>query len=252
MVNSGVSQPNDSTTSSGGLRAYLLGEVSVEVLLALQRRLAYDIGGENGAGALLLWDHPTGITIGREGSRLHVRPGREELQAREWPVRWMSRGGGVMLHQRGQVTCYPILALDRLSLTPAAYIRHLEAIVIELLRDFGVIGTSDPDQPGVRVGTRRVAHIGVAVRGWVCCFGLVINVDPDLEPFRDVACDGDGEPMTSIQREAPTMRVRVAAVRQRLVALIAARFRFDRVSVFHTQPGLFTPATPHAAITASR
>jgi lipoyl(octanoyl) transferase len=227
----------------------LLGHIDLEPLLALQRRLAYEVGGEAGSGALVLCDHPAGITIGREGTLLDIRPGPEDLQVREWPVRWLGRGGGTMLHVPGQVTCYPVLALDRLNLTPAAFLRDLEAVVIELLRGYGVQGEPDTERPGVRVGKRRVAHLGIAVRGGVSCFGTVLNVAPDLELFREVACDGDREPMTSIQREAPTIRIRAAAVRQRLVELIAARFRFDRVSLFHTPLGV-TPSTHRHATTA--
>ena len=114
-----------------------------------------------------------------------------------------------------------------------------------------IAATADPDRPGVRVAGRRVAHVGVAVRNWVACFGLVLNVDPDLGPFRDVRCDGDPVPMTSLQRETPA-RVRASGVRQRLVELVADRFGFDRVSPFHTHPGLSPRPSHHAAVTRSR
>jgi lipoyl(octanoyl) transferase len=80
----------------------------------------------------------------------------------------------------------------------------------------------------------------------VTCFGLVVNADPDLEPFREVKCDGDAAPMTSLARES-AMRVRVTGVRQRLLELIAERFGFPRVSVFHTHPGVLPRPTRHAA-----
>jgi lipoyl(octanoyl) transferase len=251
-VSNAAAKPVDEPAAGRALSAYLLGGLSFDALLGLQRRLVYEVGGDRDSGALIVCDHAVGITIGREGSRLHVRPGPEELHSREWPVRWVSRGGGALLHLPGQVTCYPVLALDRLGLTPAAYLRELEAVVVELLRDHSVTGTVNPDRPGVRVGNRLIAHVGVAVRDWVSSFGVTVNVDPDLEPFHDVRCDGDAEPMTSIQREASGVRARVAGVRQRLVELVAARFRFDRVSPFHTHPGALPKATRHAASTPSR
>jgi lipoyl(octanoyl) transferase len=96
-----------------------------------------------------------------------------------------------------------------------------------------------------------VAHVGAAVHGGVTAFGLVLNVDPDLEPFRAVHCDGDPHPMTSVQRETPS-RVRVPAVRQRLVEAVAARFGFARVSLFHTHPGLAPRPASHATATGTR
>ena len=247
----GGEAPDELRGRGGALSAYLLGTLGYDAFLALQRRLVYDVGGDRGAGAVVVCDHPPGVTIGREGSRVHVRPGRDELRARGWPVRWVGRGGGAMLHLPGQVACYPVLALDRLRLTPTAYLAELQALVIDLLRDHDIAATADPDRPGVRVAGRRVAHVGVAVRNWVACFGLVLNVDPDLGPFRDVRCDGDPVPMTSLQRETPA-RVRASGVRQRLVELVADRFGFDRVSPFHTHPGLSPRPSHHAAVTRSR
>jgi lipoyl(octanoyl) transferase len=200
------------------------------------------VAGDRDVGAVVLCDHPPGITIGREGSRVHVRPSPEELTSRGWPVRWVSRGGGAMLHLPGQVACYPVLALDRLGRTPGRYLHDLQAIVVDLLRGLGVPAEADPDRPGVRVHGRRIAHVGAAVRNWVSCFGIVLNVHPDLEPFYDVLCDGDPLPMTSVQRETPA-RVRVAAIRQQLAELVAARFGFDRLSVFHAHPGLVSPSS---------
>jgi len=234
------------STQGRALRAYLLGTLEFDAFLALQRRLLYDTSGDRSSGSIILCDHPPGITIGHEGSRAHVRPGPDDLHARGWPIRWVSRGGGTMLHLPGQVACYPILPLDAIERTLADYLRTLQEVVVELLNDYHLAAAIDPEQPGVRVNDRRVAHIGVAVRDNVTAFGLVLNADPDLEPFRDVRCDGDLLPMTSLQREAAG-RIRVPGVRQRLVELVAARFGFERVSVFHAHPAALPQATRHAA-----
>lgn len=238
-------------TPGRALQAYLLGRLGFDDLLGLQRRLVYEVGGNRDTGAVVLCDHPPGITVGREGSRAHVRPSPEDLHARGWPVRWVSRGGGTMLHLPGQVVCYPVLALDRLGLTPAQYLAGLQTLAAGLLGEYGIRAEPDSERPGVRVGGRRIAHVGVAVRGWVSCFGIVLNVDPDLEPFHDVQCDGDPLPMTSLQRETP-VRVRVAGVRQRLVDLVAERFGFDRVSLFHSHPGVLPRPSRHATPTGTR
>lgn len=227
------------------LRAYLLGTVGFNELFALQRRLVYDVSGDRSAPAVIVCDHPPGITIGREGSRLHVRLSPEELAAREWGIRWVARGGGAMLHAAGQVAAYPVLPLDELGLTPAAFARRLSAAAADVAAGFGVPAVVPDDRPGLRVNGRLIALVGLAVRGWVSSFGLVLNVNPDLELFRGVWCDGDPTPMTSLQRESPA-RVRVPAVRQQLVERIAARFGYDRISVFHTHPAVSAGPTNHA------
>lgn len=237
--------------AGGPLRAYLLGRLGWDDLFALQARLAYDVSGDPADGAVIVCDHPPGITVGREGSRAHLRRPPEEFAAKGWPVRWVGRGGGALLHLPGQVACYPVVPLGRLGLTPAGYVAALERLVVDLLRDYDTTGERDPDRPGVKVNGRRVAHVGVAVRGGVTAFGLVLNVNPDLEPFREVHCDGDPRPMTALQRES-AVRVRVPAVRQRLAELVAARLGFGRVSPFHTHPGLTPRPSVHAVTTRSR
>jgi lipoyl(octanoyl) transferase len=240
------------------LSAYLLGTLDFEAFFALQRRLIYDVGGDRTAGAVVLCDHPTGVTIGREGSRLHVRPNFDRLNARFYsqaqagtafprsPVQWVGRGGGAMLHLPGQVACYPILPLDLVGLTPARYIENLLRVALDLLRTFNIIGSIDFERPGIRVNGRRVIHLGVAVRQRITCFGLVVNANPKLEWFHEIDCDGDPQPMTSLQRESAGC-IRLTAIRQRLVELIAARFAFDRVSIFHNHPGIPTRAKRYVA-----
>lgn len=232
------------------LSAYLLDAVPFDALLALQRRLVYDVGGDRDAAALVVCEHEPGITVGREGSAAHIRPGATALKARGEPVRWVSRGGGALLHRPGQVACYPVFPLDALNLTAGRYVAELQAVAVDLCAAFGIEATADPDRPGARANGRRVAHVGVAVHNNVTSFGLVVNVNPDLAPFRDVRCDGDPAPMTSLQRESRA-RVRVAGVRQRLLELIAARFGFARVSVFHNHPAALPRPTRHALPHAS-
>ena len=95
----------------------------------------------------------------------------------------------------------------------------------------------------MRVGDRRVAHAGVAVRSGVSAFGVVLNACPDLELFEQIDCDGDPRPMTSLERESP-LRVRPQAVRVLLAEAIAKRFGYPRQSVFHTHNILHANAHP--------
>jgi lipoyl(octanoyl) transferase len=245
--------------SSRTLSAYLLGTLEFDESIALQRRLVYDIGGDRTNGAVVFCDHPPGVTIGREGSRLHIRPNFEALtesfrpyvyaisaNRTSPPVQWVSRGGGTMLHLPGQVACYPVLPLDMLGLSVARYLEELQNIALALLQSYNIIGVIDPDRPGIRVNGRRVVHIGIAIRERISCFGLVVNVNPKLDLFHAVRCDGDPTPMTSLQRESP-QRMRVQAIRQRMLELIAGRLGFERVSIFHNHPSTQSRSKRYAA-----
>lgn len=232
------------------LQAYLLGTVPLPDAVALQRRLAYDVGGDDGTGAVILCNHPPGVAVGRHGSRAEVLPDDAELAARGWPVRWLAEGGGAMLHLPGQVACYPVLPLAPFGLTPAAYVAELARLVAGVVATFGVAPTVDLHGTAVRVAGRRVGQIGVAVRNGVTAGGVVLNVHPDLAPFRLIRPAGDHRPMTSLQREC-RQPVRPAAVRQRLLDALTTRFA-RRLAVFHHHPSLPAKPVRHAFAAAPR
>ena len=217
----------------------------VEGLLLVQRRLVYEVSGDVEAAAVVFCDHPKGITLGRDASRLHVRYTDAELVAKKYSLKWVARGGGAMLHLPGQITCYPILPLEAWGITPAAYVRTLAEVVVEVAEHFNVPAESDPASLSVHVRNRRFCSIGAAVRQGVSLYGLVLNVDPDLEEFRRIECDGDPHPMTSLQRESP-LRLRPHSVQQRLLAALASRFGLRCESPIHHRPVTVVPMHRHA------
>lgn len=222
-------------TSEPALQAYLLGMVDFEAALSLQRRLHYDVAGDRTQSALILCEHPPLVTVGRHGSRAHLRfePGNP------WQVRWINRGGGCLLHVPGQIAIYPILPLDRLGLSIPEYLGKLGEVIRKLLLDFSLrkneITATDA---AVWVGGRPIAALGLAVRNWVTYFGAYLNVYPYLESFRMLACTAGGpEPMTSLERERHGP-VRPSLVRQRLLEHFAETFGFTRTAMFSEHPAL--------------
>jgi lipoyl(octanoyl) transferase len=234
------------------LEVYLLGTVEFEELLRLQRRLVYEVSGDRSRGVLILCEHPPLISVGREGSREHIWYEPETLAARGWPVRWVNRGGGCLLHLPGQLAVYSVVSLNRHGLVLQGYLDRLHAALIDVLSGLNVPAGTRSGRAGVWCNGRLIAHVGVAVREWVAYFGAAVNVHPDLEPFRRVQCAGPGEPpMTSITREQREP-VRDAAVRQRLVEAFGKHFGFPRTSLFHHHPALTRPAASDAVPTRSR
>ncbi len=242
--------PPNSESTDALLRVYLLGSVEFDAVLALQRLLIYQTAGERHKASLIVCEHPSLITVGREGSRAHIHYESEELQHRGWPVRWVNRGGGCVLHLPGQFAFNPVLALDRLGLTPTSYLEQLGGVVCDLLDDFSVKGHYRREPSGVWVGDRPIAALGTAVRHWVAYFGGVLNVHTDLEALRPVRYGAsDAPPMTSLERERRGP-LRPSLVRERLVEHFAARFGFDRTALFFDHPALSRPR-PEAVAASS-
>jgi lipoyl(octanoyl) transferase len=232
-----AADPRSDAAAGPLLQAYLLGPVDFESALALQRYLVYQVGGDRtGGGALVLCEHPPLITVGRQGSRAHVLCEPEELRARRWSIRWVNRGGGCWLHLPGQLAVYPVLPLRQLGLGLNAHLERLQDVFRAVLEEFGVRGESGTGHPGVWVGGRPLAALGVAVRDWVSYYGAVLNVNPDLEPYRRVRCVGPGSgTMTSLERERRG-RLSPALVRERLLEHFAERFGFGRTALFFEHP----------------
>jgi lipoyl(octanoyl) transferase len=228
----------ESLTHAPALQVYLLGTLDFEAALRFQRRLHYEVSGDRRQAVLVVCEHPPLITVGRQGSRAHIHCSPEELRSRQWPVRWLNRGGGCLLHGPGQIAVYPILPLDDLGLTVPAYLDKLHQLVIALLADFNIQGITRPEFPGVYVGPRLLAAVGAAVRDWVSYFGAWINVYPYLDPFRQVRWGNAGEePMTSLERERRG-RLAPSLVRERLIEHCRMVFGFERVALFSDHPAL--------------
>jgi lipoyl(octanoyl) transferase len=233
------------------LQVYLLGSVDFESALRLQRHLAYEIAGARLRAALILCEHPPLITIGRQGSRAHIAYEPEELKARRWAVRWVNRGGGCFLHLPGQLTIYPILPLDRLKLGLQQYLSRLQDVLIALLDDFSIRAEPDPNQTAVCVQGRRIADLGVAVCDWVAYYGVVLNINADLEFLRRIGSGrGVDRQVTSIVRERHGP-LQPALVRQRLLEHFATHFHFAQTSLFFEHSTLRRKAPSDAVATSS-
>jgi lipoyl(octanoyl) transferase len=126
---------------------------------------------------LWLLEHPPVFTLGMAADPGHV------LAAGDIPVVQTDRGGQVTYHGPGQLVVYPLIDIRRLGLGVRDLIVTLERSVIELVEPYGVQAVGRRDAPGVYVGGRKLASVGMRVRRGASYHGLALNVDMDLEPF---------------------------------------------------------------------
>lgn len=209
------------TATPSPLEVYLLGLVEFPDLQALQRRLIYEVGDAGRGGALVLCEHPPTITVGRSGSRGHIRPDDAQLRGAGIPTFWAARGGGCLFHVPGQLCAYLMLPLQRLGLGVQAYLDRLQGAVIRVLAEFELRGELHPQAPGVFLGHARVASVGVSVQRWITAYGVTLNVGPYLGAFDlldEPGIGGYALRQTSIEarrgRPAPMARVREALIRE--------------------------------------
>jgi len=158
----------------------------------VDRRLA------GGPDTLLLLEHPPVYTLGRGADACHLRA----ATAGAVQVVSTRRGGQVTYHGPGQLVGYPILGLLHLRPDIRWYVRTLAEVLIGSLADLGIGADRRDGLPGVWVGDRKIASIGVAVRRWVSWHGFALNVGADLRGFDAITpCGIEGVQMTSVARE---------------------------------------------------
>lgn len=138
-------------------------------------------------------EHPPVFTLGLNGSRDHL------LAPGEIPVLQVDRGGQVTYHGPGQLVVYPLLDLQRLGLGVRELVCALERAVIRCVAAHGIAARGDRAAPGVYVGDRKLASIGLRIRRNCSYHGLALNVDLDLEPFSRInPCGFQGLRVTSL------------------------------------------------------
>jgi lipoate-protein ligase B len=184
-----------------------LGTVPYAEALALQEEAVAARRAGRAPDRLLLLEHPPVVTLGRGAAPAHLLASPAELAARGVEVHRVARGGGVTWHGPGQLVGYPIVDLRALGRPDAhAWLRALEAALIDAAGALGVAAGRRPGLTGVFVGNgplpRKLASIGVGLRGWVSWHGFALNVTADLAGFRDlVPCGLHGVEMTSLALE---------------------------------------------------
>lgn len=185
-----------------------LGRRGYEEALALQRRLV--VARQEGCvpDVLVFVEHPPTYTLGRSARREHllVDAASSDKLRLEASVIETDRGGDVTFHGPGQLVGYPIIDLKSWKPDVHEYLRALEALLIDAVREFGIQATREEGLTGVWHPRGKLAAIGVRVSRWVTSHGFALNVATDLEYFKHIVpCGIFGRTVSSMENvlEAP-------------------------------------------------
>ncbi|HEY7962764.1 MAG TPA: lipoyl(octanoyl) transferase LipB [Steroidobacteraceae bacterium] len=169
-----------------------LGRVDYEPTWRAMQRFT-DARRADTADEIWFLEHPPVFTLGVNASRAHL------LAPGDIPVVQIDRGGQVTYHGPGQLVVYPLIDLKRAGLGIRAFVTALERAVIGLAAMYGISAAGRRSAPGVYVGERKLASIGVRVRRGGAYHGLALNVAMDLEPFGRInPCGYAGLEMTQL------------------------------------------------------
>ncbi|HEV2137632.1 MAG TPA: lipoyl(octanoyl) transferase LipB [Nitrososphaerales archaeon] len=176
------------------MNGYLLdlGRMEYGEALGLQKELAARRAKSEIPDSLILVEHDRVITLGRKTTPANFKP-------QNIPVFQVERGGDATYHGPGQLVGYPIILLADHDVR--RHVRNIEEALLRAVHTFGIHAERVEGHPGVWVGGKKLASIGVAVTDWVTYHGFALNVNTEMEYFELIKpCGLDPATMTSMQK----------------------------------------------------
>ena len=184
---------------------------------------------------LLLVEHPHVYTLGKSGKPEHLlldEQGLKDANATYYPI---NRGGDITYHGPGQLVAYPLFDLENFFTDIHKYLRYLEEAVIKTIAEYGLDGGRIDGLTGVWIdwkaqkNPRKICAMGVKSSRWVTMHGLALNVNTQLNYFKNIIpCGIDDKAVTSMEAELGR-KIDLAEVQQKLVQHIARIFKADKL-----------------------
>lgn len=193
-----------------------LGTVPYATGLKLQAELIAARKEDRIPDTLLLLQHKSVITLGRNAKKENILLSRELLDNKGVELFETDRGGDVTFHGPGQLVGYPIFDLHGFPtsggtalkyLGAVDYVRKVEEVLIRTCLEYGIPTKRIKGLTGVWTDwqTRedaKIAAIGVHISRSVTSHGFALNVNTDLDYFKlIVPCGITDKPVTSLQQE---------------------------------------------------
>ena len=140
-----------------------------------------------------LLEHYPVFTLGTAADPLHV------LNQGEIPVIQTDRGGEVTFHGPGQLVIYFLLDIKTKKIGPKSLVANLQNLIQNILEYYAIESSFVEGAPGVYVGEKKIASIGLRISKGRTYHGISLNVDMDLEPFSLInPCGYEGLEVTQI------------------------------------------------------
>lgn len=177
-----------------------LGLVSYDAAMELmgelhQKRHAGLIGD-----TILVLEHEPVITKGRRlrGQPVSLHP---ELERRGVTIREADRGGLLTYHGPGQIVVYFIVRFADHFASVTHMVERIESVLIAFLKKQDVQAKTIPGHPGIWVGDKKIASIGLRVSKGVTTHGIALNIKNDLDVYRFFdPCGLPGATMTNLEQ----------------------------------------------------
>lgn len=172
-----------------------------------QNKIAQKQQGTTPEHHLIFVEHPHVYTYGKSAEENNMLATPAMLEAMGAEVFHIERGGDITYHGPGQLVAYPIFDLEQLQLGVKAFVEGIETAIIQTLKEFEIESEIIPDRIGVWIDKglpqeRKIAAIGIKCSRYVSMHGLALNVNTDLQMFRNIVpCGIPDKDVSSMERE---------------------------------------------------
>ena len=140
-----------------------------------------------------LLEHDAVFTLGTAADPSHV------LNPGNIPIIQTDRGGEVTFHGPGQLVIYFLLDIKTKKIGPKALVANLQNLIQNILQNYSIESSFVEGAPGVYVGEKKIASIGLRISKGRTYHGISLNVNMDLEPFSRInPCGYEGLEVTQI------------------------------------------------------
>ena len=151
------------------------------------------VQGESFNNQIWLLEHPAVYTLGTAADPGHV------LNPGDIPVIQTDRGGEVTFHGPGQLVIYFLLDIKQKKIGPKTLVANLQNLIQNILQHYSIESSFIEGAPGVYVGEKKIASIGLRISKGRTYHGISLNVDMDLRPFGLInPCGYEGLEVTQI------------------------------------------------------
>ncbi len=170
---------------------------------------------------LLLVEHFPVYTLGKNAPAEHLLINKSE----EISIVQSDRGGNVTFHGPGQIVGYPILDLNNYRKSITWYMRELEQVIINILKDYGIKAQRKKGLTGVWVNDKKIAALGVRISRWVTMHGFSLNIDPDLKYYQGIIpCGISQYGVTSMADLLDNSVPKMSEIKENLVGHFISKF----------------------------
>ena len=173
---------------------------------------------------LILVEHEPVFTLGKNADENHILQNYPD-NIKTYQI---ERGGDVTYHGPGQLVGYPILDLRNYKKSISWYMRSLEQVIIDTLFDYNITANRKNGLTGVWYNNEKIAALGVRVSRWITMHGFSLNVNPNLNHYKNIIPCGIFEHGVTSMSNILNENVDYEHVKKTIIKFFFNQFKIDQ------------------------